>query len=31
MTIVLREHAEQQYAEELAELARADTRTRPPN
>jgi MoxR-like ATPase len=31
MTIVLREHAEQQYAEELVELARADTRTRPPN
>ena len=31
MTIVLREHAEQQYAEELGELARADTRTRPPN
>jgi MoxR-like ATPase len=31
MTIVLREHAEQQYAEELVELTRADTRTRPPN
>src|SRR5947209_1777985 len=28
---VLRQHAEQQYAEELAELARADTRQRPPN
>ena len=28
---VLREHAEQQYAEELAELARADDRQRPPN
>jgi MoxR-like ATPase len=31
MTIVLREHAEQQYAGELVELARADSRTRPPN
>src|SRR5205807_3100495 len=31
MTTVLREHAEQQYAEELAELSRADTRQRPPN
>jgi MoxR-like ATPase len=31
MTTVLREHAEQQYAEELYELARADERTRPPN
>ena len=28
---VLREHAEQQYAEELAELARADDPQRPPN
>ncbi len=28
---VLREHAEQQFAEELHELARADTRPRPPN
>ena len=28
---VLREHAEQQFAEELAELARADDRQRPPN
>jgi MoxR-like ATPase len=28
---VLREHAEQQYAEELHELARADDRQRPPN
>jgi MoxR-like ATPase len=28
---VLRAHAEQQYAEELHELARADTRQRPPN
>lgn len=27
----LREHAEQQYAEELHELATADTRARPPN
>jgi MoxR-like ATPase len=31
MTTVLREHAEHQYAEELAELGRADTRVRPPN
>src|SRR5688572_17473183 len=28
---VLRAHAEQQYAEELAELAKADDRPRPPN
>src|SRR3712207_2447566 len=28
---VLREHAEQQYAEELAQLARVDDRQRPPN
>src|SRR3989440_5037729 len=28
---VLREHAEQQYAEELAELAKLDDRQRPPN
>src|SRR5437773_1195155 len=28
---VLREHAEQQFAEELDELAKADSRTRPPN
>jgi MoxR-like ATPase len=28
---VLRQHAEQQFAEELAELARDDTRPRPPN
>src|SRR5579862_6408071 len=28
---VLREHAEQQYAGELRELAQADTRSRPPN
>ncbi len=27
----LREHAEQQFAEELAELAKADSRQRPPN
>jgi MoxR-like ATPase len=31
MTTLLREHAEQQYAEELAELARTDGRQRPPN
>ena len=31
MSAVLREHAEQQFAEELHELARADTRPRPPN
>ncbi|HET8626419.1 MAG TPA: AAA family ATPase [Thermomicrobiales bacterium] len=30
-TAVLREHAEQQFAEELAELAKADDRQRPPN
>ena len=30
MTIV-REYAEQQYAEELRELAKADARPRPPN
>ncbi len=28
---VLRQHAEQQYAEELSELAREDTKQRPPN
>lgn len=28
---VLRQHAEQQFAEELAELAKVDTRQRPPN
>src|SRR5262245_26377859 len=28
---VLREHAEQQFAEELSELAKADERQRPPN
>jgi len=28
---ILRQHAEQQYAEELAELARVDSRQRPPN
>jgi MoxR-like ATPase len=28
---VLRQHAEQQYAEELAELGKSDTRNRPPN
>ena len=28
---VLRQHAEQQYAEELAELARVDEGQRPPN
>src|SRR5215470_11447940 len=28
---ILRQHAEQQYAEELAELAKQDTRQRPPN
>jgi MoxR-like ATPase len=28
---VIRQHAEQQYAEELAELAKEDTRQRPPN
>jgi MoxR-like ATPase len=31
MTNVLRQHAEQQFAEELAELKRADTRPCPPN
>jgi MoxR-like ATPase len=31
MNAVLREHAEQQFAEELQELARADSRSRPPN
>ena len=31
MTEILREHAEQQYAEELNELAKSDSRTRPPN
>ncbi len=31
MSAVLREHAEQQFAEELHELARADSRPRPPN
>src|SRR5688572_30453464 len=31
MTALLREHAEHQYGEELHELARADTRQRPPN
>jgi MoxR-like ATPase len=31
MTQLLREHAEQQYADELAALARADDRQRPPN
>src|SRR5678815_407672 len=31
MTEVLRQHAEQQFAEELHELARADSRPRPPN
>lgn len=31
MTTILREHAEQQYAEELDVLARADQRLRPPN
>ncbi|HEY9500808.1 MAG TPA: AAA family ATPase, partial [Pyrinomonadaceae bacterium] len=31
MTEVLREHAEQQFAEELQELAKADSRPRPPN
>lgn len=29
-TTVLRQHAEQQYAEELAELAKTDSRARPP-
>ncbi|MCP4422949.1 MAG: AAA family ATPase [Chloroflexi bacterium] len=31
MTTILRAHAEQQYAEELHELERADTRPKPPN
>jgi MoxR-like ATPase len=31
MTAILREHAEQQFAEELAELKKADERARPPN
>jgi MoxR-like ATPase len=31
LTAVLRQHAEQQYAEELAELAKVDNRQRPPN
>lgn len=31
MSTFLREHAEQQYAEELDELARSDTRQRPPS
>src|SRR5262249_22244219 len=31
MTQLLREHAEQQYADELAALARQDTRQRPPS
>ena len=31
MSAVLRQHAEQQFAEELNELARADSRPRPPN
>lgn len=31
MTSFLREHAEQQFAEELAELAKVDSRQRPPN
>src|ERR671923_2987181 len=31
MSAVLREHAERQFAEELQELERADTRLRPPN
>lgn len=31
MTAILREHAEQQFAEELAELKKSDDRTRPPN
>jgi MoxR-like ATPase len=30
-TEILRQHAEQQYAEELAELAKADTKPRPPS
>jgi MoxR-like ATPase len=31
MTAILREHAEQQFADELAALAKADDRTRPPS
>src|SRR3954452_24366882 len=31
MTTILREHAEQQFAEELEALAKADKRQRPPN
>jgi len=31
MSAVLRQHAEQQFAEELRELGRADSRPRPPN
>jgi len=31
MNLIVREHAEQQFAEELAELAKVDTRPRPPN
>jgi len=31
LTVLLREHAEQQFAHELDELAKADTRQRPPN
>lgn len=31
MTTLLREHAEEQFAEELAELAKTDKRQRPPN
>jgi MoxR-like ATPase len=31
MTAILREHAEQQFADELAALAQADDRTRPPS
>src|SRR2546423_15537090 len=31
LNAVLRQHAEQQYAEELAELAKVDTRQRPPS
>src|SRR2546430_2472409 len=31
LNAILRQHAEQQYAEELAELSKQDTRQRPPN
>jgi hypothetical protein len=31
MPTILREHAEQQFAEELIELAKSDKRQRPPN